>query len=327
LNFHSWRPDYTDPNFSFTVFGQNILNTLQTEASYTFNRNESSHKIGIDAIYGGTYVQPTLGVSQTWNRTVVQNRDTTFTYNELNGRVGFRLPLNFSGGTFYRSFRLSTTYNRQQVNWTGIGKKIVPDRDFDFLEGRLAYSQQIQRAVQQVYPRFAQTLSLQYRRSISKLRANQLLLNAGLYLPGVHTTHNIVMTAAYQQRDTMNQYLFSNNFPFSRGYTTVDFPRMWKAGANYHVPLLYPDWGFGNVVYFQRIRANGFYDYTLTKSLRTRTKYNFSTVGAEIFFDTKWWNQQAVSFGVRYSRLLDKEYRRATHPNKWEVILPVGLLN
>jgi hypothetical protein len=102
---------------------------------------------------------------------------------------------------------------------------------------------------------------------------------------------------------------------------------MWKVGANYHFPLLYPDWGFGNIVYFQRVRGNGFYDYTQTKSLRTGTRYNFSTIGAEIFFDTKWWNQQAVSFGIRYSHLLDKEYRGTTNPNQWEFILPVGLFN
>ncbi|MEJ7828204.1 MAG: hypothetical protein WKF91_08415 [Segetibacter sp.] len=327
LNFHSWRPDYADPNFSFTVFGQNILNTLQTELSYTYNRNESSHKVGLDAIYGGWYLQPTLGVNQTWNRTVVQNRDTTFTYNELNGRTGLRIPLNFSGGRMYRNLTLSTTYNKQQVYWTGIGKRLLRNRNFDYMEGRIAYTQQIQKAVQHIYPRVAQTLSLQYRRSINKLTANQLLLNGGLYFPGVHTNHNIIFTASYQQRDTMNQYLFSNNFPFSRGYTAVDFPRMWKVGANYHFPLLYPDWGFGNIVYFQRVRGNGFYDYTQTKSLRTGTRYNFSTIGAEIFFDTKWWNQQAVSFGIRYSHLLDKEYRGTTNPNQWEFILPVGLFN
>ncbi len=333
INFHSWlfnvpvSSDYTIPEISFTVLGQNILNTLQTELSYTYNLNESSHRVGIGAIYGGWYVQPTIGVNQTWNRTVVQNRDTSFTYNEFNGHAGLRLPLNFTGGKLYRNLTLSTTYNKQQVNWTGIGKTLRRNRNFDYLEGRLAYAQQIQRAVQHIYPRFAQTLSLQYRRSINKLTANQLLLNGGLYLPGAHPNHNIVLTAAYQQRDTMNQYLFSNNFPFSRGYTAVDFPRIWKVGANYHFPFLYPDRGFGNILYFQRIRGNGFYDYTQTKSLRTGTKYNFSTIGAEIFFDTKWWNQQPVSFGIRYSHLLDKEYRGTTNPNQWEVILPVGLFN
>ncbi|HEX8333102.1 MAG TPA: hypothetical protein VF622_10790, partial [Segetibacter sp.] len=291
FNFHSWRPDYADPEFSFTFFGQNVLNTLQTELSYTYNRNEGSHKVGADAIYGGWYVQPTVGVSQTWNRQVVYNRDTSFYYNEFNARVGARVPFNFSGGKQYRFLTLSTTLNNQQVNWTGIGKNLLRNTNFNFIDTRLNLVQQIQKAQQHIYPRLAQTVFVQYRGALSNVKANQLLLNGGLYLPGVHTNHNLVLTAAYHRRDTMNQYQFSNNFPFSRGYTAVNFPRMWKVGANYHFPLLYPDWGFGNIVYFNRVRANGFYDYTVAKSLRTGLKFPYSTVGGEIYFDTRWWNQ------------------------------------
>ncbi len=99
---------------------------------------------------------------------------------------------------------------------------------------------------------------------------------------------------------------------------------MYKVGGNYHFPLVYPDWGFGNIVYWKRIRANAFYDFTSGKVNDSR--FNFSTAGGEIFFDTKWWNQQDVSFGIRYSRLLNKEYGFVeTQPNRWEIILPVGL--
>ena len=88
--------------------------------------------------------------------------------------------------------------------------------------------------------------------------------------------------------------------------------------------LAYPDWGFGNILYFLRIRANLFYDFTQTKSLRTGNRYNFSSTGAEIFFDTKWWNQQQVSFGIRYSRLLNDDFE-GKGPNQWEIVLPLNL--
>jgi hypothetical protein len=327
FNFHSWRPYYDDPEFSFTVFGQNILNTFQSEVAYTYNRNEGSHKASFDAVYGGWYVQPDIGISQTWDRNIRYNRDTSFFYNELNGHVGLRLPLSFTGGNLYRYLTLSSTVNTQKVKWTGAGKNFLKDQTFNYVEGRLVYSQQTQRAVQNIYPHFAQVLQLQYRSIINKYTANQFLAGTSFYFPGLLTNHNIVLTAAYHQRDTMNQYLFSNNFPFSRGYTAIDFPRMWKFGANYHLPLVYPDFGFANIVYFKRIRGNAFYDYTKTKSLRTSATFSFRTVGGEIFFDTKWWNQQDVSFGVRYSHLLDPQYRAATNPNQWEFIMPVSLFN
>ena len=37
---------------------------------------------------------------------------------------------------------------------------------------------------------------------------------------------------------------------------------MYGFGVNYNLPLFYPDWGFADLVYFLRIRANVFYDYT-----------------------------------------------------------------
>jgi hypothetical protein len=166
---------------------------------------------------------------------------------------------------------------------------------------------------------------MQYKSILNKHTAHEFLASGYLYLPGFSINHNIVLTAAYQQHDTLRQYTFSNSFPFSRGYSSVDFPRMWRFGANYHFPLLYPDWGFGNIVYWKRIRANAFYDYTRVNRLRPQGDFSFRTTGAELFFDTKWWNQQDVAFGIRYSRLLDYKTLRIKQPNQWEIILPVGL--
>jgi hypothetical protein len=100
---------------------------------------------------------------------------------------------------------------------------------------------------------------------------------------------------------------------------------MWRLGANYHFPIVYPDWGFGQLLYFLRIRGNAFFDYTEGKSLRTGLTRPFRSTGGELYFDTRWWNQVPVSFGVRYSRLLDNELSGSTQPNQWEFILPVNL--
>jgi hypothetical protein len=101
---------------------------------------------------------------------------------------------------------------------------------------------------------------------------------------------------------------------------------MWKWSANYHVPLLYPDWGFGQIVYFTRIRGNLFFDYTQLQNLRTKNIFSFRSTGAEIYFDTKWWNQEPVTFGFRYSRLLDNNAGVPALANRWEFIMPVGLI-
>lgn len=325
FNFHSYEPSFVDPEYSLTLHGQNVLNTLESELSYTYNRNEQSHKAGYNAVYGGSYVQPVLGVSQTWHRSGRLNADTLVNWNELVGYAGLQLPLNLSGGNNYRFLTLSALYNIEQVSWTGTASKLFRNKRVDYLTSRLSYVSQVQKAAQQIYPHWAHALLLQYRNAVNGTNAHQFLGSVGLYFPGLANSHSFVVTAAYHARDTLNQYLFSNNFPFARGYSAVDFPRMWRIGFNYHLPLAYPDWGFGNILYFQRVRANLFYDYSRARSLRTGVDHPFNTVGVEAYFDTKWWNQQPITLGIRYSRLLNNEFQRGTQPDVWELILPVSL--
>ncbi|RYY13622.1 MAG: hypothetical protein EOO04_31585, partial [Chitinophagaceae bacterium] len=148
------------------------------------------------------------------------------------------------------------------------------------------------------------------------------------YLPGVAKTHSLVLNTAFQARDTLRKAGFSNSFPFSRGYIAENYHHMFKLGVNYHLPLVYPDFGIASIVYFQRIRANLFYDFTRINDFASNGRFvagNFRSVGAELFFDTKWWNQQPASFGIRYSHLLDAENQNAS-PHQWGFILPLDLL-
>jgi hypothetical protein len=46
LNFHSFRPYYEDPEFSFSLYGENVLNTMQTEVYYVYNENENTNAVG-----------------------------------------------------------------------------------------------------------------------------------------------------------------------------------------------------------------------------------------------------------------------------------------
>ena len=324
FNFHSWVPSFTDPDYSFTIYGENVLNTLQSQLYYTYNTNEQYHRAGFTSVFGGWYVQPFIDVNNTFNRNGIVNDTTSVKWNELLASGGLRLPLNFTSGKQYRSLTLSASYNINNINWKSDTKKLL--NDINYIRASISYSGQIQKAAKQIYPHWAQSFSLQYRASTSSITANQFLASGTLYLPGIAKTHSLVFNAAYQARDTAQQYSYTNSFPYSRGYDALNFPRMYKLGVNYHFPIMYPDWGFANIVYFTRIRANVFYDYTNLKSLRTQTNYQLKSYGTEIFFDTKWWNQQPLQFGIRYSRLVDHALV-GQQPNRWEVILPVTLIN
>jgi hypothetical protein len=103
---------------------------------------------------------------------------------------------------------------------------------------------------------------------------------------------------------------------------------MVKWGATYHLPLLYPDVGFANIVYFLRVRAGVFYDHTHVEDfLVNKNKFsaNFRSAGTELFFDTKLWNELPISLGIRYSYLLDTDLFGGKGSNRFEFILPVNL--
>jgi hypothetical protein len=291
---------------------------------YLYNENEGFSQVGYHGTYSAWFPWLAGGVSYTFDREGVV--DTTLVkWNEFNANIGLRVPLNFSRGRSYKFLSFQSLFNTEQVYFKDIPKE--NDLHFNYLDNGITWSIRSQQALQHINPRFGHALSVRYRASITDVEARQLLATTAVYLPGVSRNHSLVLTGAYQSRDTARQYLFSNNFPMSRGYSDLNFPRMWKWGVNYHIPLVYPDWGFAQIVYFQRIRANVFYDQSYMKSLRTGVTTSLASTGVEIYFDTKWWNQQPVSFGVRYSRLLDADaFASPPNANVFEFVLPVNLI-
>jgi hypothetical protein len=101
---------------------------------------------------------------------------------------------------------------------------------------------------------------------------------------------------------------------------------MWRASADYHLPLAYPDWGFAGIVYFLRVRGTLFYDHSRVYNRPKTVHRDLRSTGGEVWFDTKWWNQVPVTFGIRYSHLLDPEVLGQGSPHRWEFVLPVGLI-
>jgi hypothetical protein len=181
-------------------------------------------------------------------------------------------------------------------------------------------------ARQHIVPRFGYNFSLQQRHAITEKSTYQFISSGNLYLPGFFSTHGIVLNGSFQQRDTLNPQSFSNRFSFSRGYNEFYFSRMWRLGANYHFPLWIPDWGFGNILYLQRIRANAFYDFTKVYSRNKKSTLNQRSAGMEFYVDTKWWNQYPLTFGLRISKLLDNDLLTGQKGTVVEFILPVSII-
>ncbi len=322
FNYHSWSPDYEDPEFSFSVFSDNILSTFTNELFYRYNQNESSHATGFNLAYGGLFPVINAGVDYTFDRHV-KTEAKTHTLNQLEARLGYSIPLNFTEGKTYKFLNIGSNFVYNNLKPTGRSKDELSSESTAYLHHFLNFTQQLPRARQHIYPKFGYALAANYRHRLDE-EGYQVLTSGQLFLPSVFPTHSLVFGGSFQQTDTGN-IIFSNRFSNARGYNEFYFSKMWKASANYHFHLAYPDIGLANVVYLLRVRSNIFYDHSRVFSKDKTQKRYMRSVGTELFFDTKWWNQLPVSFGVRYSYLLDDRFAGA-NKSVFEFILPIELI-
>jgi len=326
FNFHSLIPNFDDPNYTFSLAGENVLNTLQSNLSFTYNRDEGYKELGFSAIYGALFPYITGGADYIFDRRSYYRGQNVY-WNETDVYGGLELPLTLSSGKSFTYLTIGSNLYYSSAAFQPGNSSQFSNYSYSYLSNYINFSYSIQQPKQNIYPRFGQSISLNYKDAVTGVSSTQFLADGYFYFPGLFINHNLYFNLAHQQKGNANSVIdFSNDFPFSRGYTAENLYDMNLASVNYAFPIVYPDGGFANLVYFQRIRGNAFYDYTHASDFYTNGspfKANFRSTGLEVFFDTMWFNQESVSFGVRYCRLLDPDIFGGNGRNRIEVVLPV----
>jgi len=327
FNFHSWRPVLDNPEYGYAVYSDNVLSSFSNVISYTYNYNEKSHTLGINSIFGGWFPLLSIGAEESFNRTVDTAIGKSIQFNSATVKAGISIPLQFIGGRTNKFLNFGAGYNVEQYPYLGVGKNVFKNKAIDYVNGFINFSNVGRMAKQHINPRWAQTVSLNYRDAFTYSESHKFVGHASFYFPGLFANHSLVINTAYQKRDSLPD-LFNNIFSYARGYQALSTRRMYKVGANYHFPLWYPDGGISGIIYFLRIRANAFYDHNNAKARLNGvlTEIKNRSLGGEIYFDTKIWNSLPVTIGVRCSHLLDTDLINPTVKNKWEIILPIGLI-
>ncbi len=327
FNFHSARPIYNDPEYGYGFYGDNVLSSFSNYLSYVYNRNERSHTVGYSAVYTGLFPFINMGAEYSGNRNIDTALGKGIQFNSAKLNAGFSIPLSFTKGRTFKYLNVGAGYNIEQIPYLGIGKQIFDNLAFKYANAFFSFSNVSRQARQHINPRWAQAFSANYRHSFNFFKGKKIQTSAAFYFPGFSPNHSLVLNASWQKRDTVPD-LFSNNFSYSRGYEALNTRRMFKLGANYHFPLFYPDWGFGNIAFIQRVRANTFFDYTSAKARLNGKLTNIinRSTGAEVYLDTKLWNALPATIGVRYSYLLDTDLLNRGATGRWEIILPINLI-
>ncbi|OOQ60899.1 TolB family protein [Mucilaginibacter pedocola] len=329
FNFHSIFPNINDPNYSLELAGENVLNTFQSRVAFNYNRDEGYKRIGYTGIYGALFPYLSAGANYTFDRKGFYKGESIY-FNETDLHGGFEIPLNFTGGKTITFLSAGSDVYYSQRRFQQAFRSRFEDSHYTYLNNYISFSNEIQQAKQQINPRLAQAIYLNYKTAIAGLSATQFLANGSFYFPGLGINHSLVISGAFQQKGKDNSIGFSNDFPFSKGFTAESLDKMQKFGASYHFPIAYPDAGFANLAYLLRVRGYLFYDHTHATdgSFLLNGKpfnANFRSAGAALFFDGKIFNQAAISFGIRYSHLLDDDLFGGNGRNRIELVLPVSI--
>ena len=81
---------------------------------------------------------------------------------------------------------------------------------------------------------------------------------AAFAMPGAFARDSLILKGSYERRHDGDDPL---TLAYARGYYETDALEAWKSSAEYSVPLCYPDFAVGSLLYFNMIDLRAFYDF------------------------------------------------------------------
>ena len=278
LKVHSWSFSTLPPLHSLTLISRDLLDLSSMSGGVEYNSNESAF-----SALGGLRLAawyPVLSVGGRWGERAseyeIDGEETSDKWTEKSLLLGAQLPLDFSRGP-WRSF----VQMGAGVEWTDISGQAIelslPDAEglwdgngngrFAPLTYRLTLGRLRQPASRDLAPLWGQRLQLALRHTPLAGDYDGTLLSGRLVFrfPGLAAHHSLRLDGGYEWQDPSADdalpYRFASELPFVRGYGYRFHRRFLQGGANYALPLLYPDWNLGALVYLKRLKVNLFYDY------------------------------------------------------------------
>jgi len=347
INLHSWGLLFDDPLYELSVRSNNILNTFDFKVGVRYNRNDKNYtwfgNIEYAQLFPIFYLNTSFVRNSNTFKTTVDDGEgnideitVRYRWNETVIQPGVRVPLNLSSGTYFRSMNIYTNYDHRLTSGQNLevldNDKYKPNNDLfsNFSRKSMVYgllfSNSRMQAKQNIYPKFSQFFAIKYTHAIDTFRNAQLFADAEFTFPGLFVNHNFVVQTSWQNERSENNYRYPDGFRYARGYSRpYGYDQIYLIGLNYHMPLWYPDIGLAGIVYFYRLRLNFFFDYsrTMENSSGGIDYRNYNSLGAELIFDTQLLNSFPMSFGVRYSYLLNEDYMDANRKYYLEFFIPV----
>ncbi len=306
LNLHSWFPFYTDIDElktdataispGVTLLSQNHLSTLVSTIGYEYSGG--SHYIHSGLAWKGWY--PVIEADITYGGKQIIIRDSVAPpapadlHGNLNLNVNIYDQLWFAHGKFRQLFMPAVYMNYRNV-YTYVSENAEFDKGVVYLTGRLYLSNTFRTAWRDINPRWGQVIDLRLTATPwdKDIYSNRKYIRGILYFPGILRNHSLVLKAGYENQAPFNNLIYENQILLPRGYESdLVAEKLFSFSADYTMPLFYPDFAAGSLLYLKRIRGSLFFDGATangTYNSSTRSfgegSLDFSSLGAELLAD------------------------------------------
>ncbi len=274
FNLHSWAPaSFNINNLSinpgFMLLFQNSLSTMIAGAGWQYNVNEQTGKFYASISYKGLYpeftLQADIGNRAGYARYKGSSETFRFTWQETNFKAIVSIPWNFSHGRYSRSLlpSIGTTLTGIKHN-ESTPERFITGR-IQTMDYRISAAQYLYSTPKDVYPRFGQSVNVTFRNTPFGGNALGSIFGAtaNCYFPGIFRHHGILINGRYQEQNDQSEslYYFPDVISYPRGYSGENDVNLVCLSTNYNLPVWYPDFSMGSVIYLKRLKLNLYYDW------------------------------------------------------------------
>lgn len=314
IHAHSWLITANDPVWGVELRSDDIMSSTSIAAGYNYNRNNKVYGPYFDLRFGMWFPQVNIGYSKENRNAFTEDGDK---YRSINEEVyaGLVVPLQFTPGVYLRTLQVSSTFHNG-VNRLNPSQPNTDNLHYNYISNRIVLINARRKAYRQPLPSWGQHLDISYAGNISNATISQWYARADLAFPSLTPSHYILLTGEIlEQNLNPGSVQLNSRYAGARGYSVTDDESNYRLGLTYGFPLVYPDFGLGNILYMRRIRLQPFYDIAFSSN-PTLTTSTLQSTGVEALIDFQFAN---ITLGFRYVRLLTDI---GTGPNHFEFFLP-----
>ncbi len=295
FNFHSWAPFYADYSISsqsvssvspgVLLLSQNDLGTALSTIGYSYN--SGVHKFHTQFHYTGWYpkfsIKSNYGGDPEIFTSAMHNlvHQAVNTYFDL--QFDIAVPFTLEKGKYTTKLTSSVNYDYKR-NYYFDFDEMKYQEGINLIDYNLFLYRLRSMAYRDIQPKTGFIIDLNARTSPFNDNITGSLYSAKgrLFLPGFFEDHGIKLSAGFQHQYP-EALIFGNYVRHPRGYIENYDEQLYSYKIDYALPLFYPDWSVGSLLYIKRFKLGLFYDYAIAKNKHYVDNLIRKTWQSEIF--------------------------------------------